>query len=199
VTLLARVSTAVVLALVIAADASAQSTAASLSGTVRDQQAAVIPGASISLRNLDTGQTHRTATDRTGDFHVIGIAPGRYEIRVELPGFTPFVEPDVGLSIGQEAALDVTLTVAAVTETIRRNSAREADFWQLDARLVQSSRVVVSGGGAARRGVQPDEPPQLDPVRRRAVEGHLRKGHGRRASAPDPGGSQNGFLTRMSS
>jgi len=117
VTLLVRVSTVVVLASLIAAAASAQSTAASLSGTVRDQQAAVIPGASISLRNIDTGQTNRTMTDRTGDFHAIGIAPGRYEIRVELSGFTPFVEPDVGLSIGQEAALDVTLTVAAVTET----------------------------------------------------------------------------------
>jgi len=64
VTLLARVSTTVVLASVIAADASAQSTAASLSGTVRDQQAAVVPGASISLRNLDTGPVSRPPIGR---------------------------------------------------------------------------------------------------------------------------------------
>ena len=97
-----RFSAQIFLAFVAAASpVFAQSTTASLSGTVRDEQAAVVPGASISLRNLDTGHTVRTTTDRTGDFHAIGLAPGRYELRVELSGFTPFVEPDLQLSIGQ--------------------------------------------------------------------------------------------------
>ena len=123
-----RVSTAIIVASAIATSAAfAQSTAASLSGTVRDEQSAVVPGASINLRSLDTGLGRQTVTDRTGNFHAVGLPPGRYELRIELPGFAPFVEPEILFSIGQEATIDVTLKIAAVVETTTVAGAPIAD------------------------------------------------------------------------
>ena len=112
-----RVFAGIVLTLTtVPSGSSAQSTAASVFGTVRDQQHAVITGASIGLRNLDTGLTRQAMTDSTGNFRVIGLPPGRYEVRVERADFAPFVDRALQLSISQEAILDVMLKIASVIE-----------------------------------------------------------------------------------
>jgi protocatechuate 3,4-dioxygenase beta subunit len=67
--------------------AMAQSTAAMVSGTVVDEQKGALPGATITIRNLDSGQVRTTATDARGAFQIVGIPPGRYEVTAELTGF----------------------------------------------------------------------------------------------------------------
>ena len=96
----------------------AQSTAASMSGVVSDQQDAAVAGASIRLTNLDTGQTRQARTDGAGGFLFIGLVPGRYELRIEHPGFATFVNPHAHLAIGQEATVAVRLGIASVVETM---------------------------------------------------------------------------------
>ena len=63
-------------AVVGAGSALAQSTAASLSGTVLDEQQRVVPGATITLTHADTGQTRTRTSDESGRFRFVGLPPG---------------------------------------------------------------------------------------------------------------------------
>ena len=58
----------------------AQSTAATISGTVLDEQKSVLPGATVTLRNLETGQIRAATSDATGNYKIVGLPPGRYEL-----------------------------------------------------------------------------------------------------------------------
>jgi len=61
-------------------------------GSVRDATGAVLPGASITLRNANTGATRTVLTSETGAYRVPALTVGRYDITVELPGFNTAVE-----------------------------------------------------------------------------------------------------------
>src|SRR4029453_106867 len=94
----------------------AQSTLASVSGTIYDEQHAVLPGAAITLSSLDTGQTRSVGSDSAGRYRVLGLTPGRYEMRVALEGFAIDVQSDLLLTISAEAQRHVTLRVAGVSQ-----------------------------------------------------------------------------------
>jgi Carboxypeptidase regulatory-like domain/TonB dependent receptor-like, beta-barrel len=96
----------------------AQSTLASVSGTIYDEQHAVLPGAAITLSSLDTGQTRSVGSDSAGRYRVLGLTPGRYEMRVALEGFAIDVQSDLLLTISAEAQRDVTLRVAGVSQAV---------------------------------------------------------------------------------
>src|SRR5207247_4404809 len=101
-----------------AADAIAQITAATISGTVKDETGAVLPGVDVLVKNLDTGQTRAAVSDTNGFFTISGLLPGRYEARASLTGFATVIERDITLTVAQQAALNVTLKVSATAETI---------------------------------------------------------------------------------
>ena len=104
--------------LVTPALAAAQSTSATVSGAVLDEQKAALPGATVSVRNLDSGQQRTTATDARGAFQLAGLPPGRYEIAAELAGFGRLVRSDLVLNVAQEMTLTLTLRVAALQEAV---------------------------------------------------------------------------------
>src|SRR5947207_785409 len=101
-----------------AADAIAQITAATISGTVKDETGGVLPGVDVVVKNLDTGQTRAAVSDTNGFFTISGLLPGRYEARASLTGFATVIERDITLTVAQQAALNVTLNVSATAETI---------------------------------------------------------------------------------
>ncbi|HYE87438.1 MAG TPA: TonB-dependent receptor [Vicinamibacterales bacterium] len=98
--------------------AHAQSTAATVSGVVVDEQKAALPGATISIRNQESGQTRSAVADARGAFRVVGLPPGRYEITAELSGFGRLVRTDVVLNVAQELTLPLTLRVAGLEEAV---------------------------------------------------------------------------------
>ena len=104
--------------LVVTAPAKAQSTSATVSGSVLDEQKAALPGATVSVRNLDSGQQRTTTTDARGAFQMSGVPPGRYEITAELGGFGRLVRTDLVLNVAQEMTLVLTLRVAALEEAV---------------------------------------------------------------------------------
>jgi hypothetical protein len=110
--------TAALVAMATAAPLWAQSTAASISGTVSDEQQNVLPGATITIKNVETGQLRSTTSDHTGNYRLVGLAPGKYEMAVELSGFSRLVQSDIVLSIAQEARLDASLKLAPLQEEI---------------------------------------------------------------------------------
>src|SRR3989304_10607626 len=65
----------------------AQVSTGAISGVVRDATAAVVPGATVTMTNRDTGITRTTTTDNLGRYHAPNLPLGNYEIRAQLAGF----------------------------------------------------------------------------------------------------------------
>src|SRR6186997_341749 len=79
---------AAIVALTLAAPASAQVSTFDLSGTALDQSNPVLPGATVSLRNTKTGLSRTETTDERGRYHFIALpVVGEYSVKIELSGF----------------------------------------------------------------------------------------------------------------
>jgi hypothetical protein len=90
---------------------------ASVSGVVTDPMGNVVVGAQVVVRNLDTGVSQRAETDERGVYRVVSLLPGRYEVRVEAPGFAASIVP-LTLAVGQAATANIALKVGAVEERV---------------------------------------------------------------------------------
>src|SRR2546421_175248 len=91
---------------------------AQVTGSVRDGSGAVIPGASATARNADTGLTRVAVTDEQGGYRLQSLPPGRYVVTAELPGFNTETRPDIVLIIDQTALINFVLKPAGVAETV---------------------------------------------------------------------------------
>jgi hypothetical protein len=89
-----------------------------ISGRVTDASAAVVPGASLVLQNLNTGVQQSTATNRNGLYRFAALVPGTYSITASLKGFRD-VEALVRVQVGNTTLQDVKLQAGATGETIR--------------------------------------------------------------------------------
>lgn len=98
------------------------SSTASLSGTVSDQSAARIAGASVTLDNPERGITRVYKADAEGNFSFSLLPAGTYVLTAKAPSFKTFKQEDIRLEVGQSATLSVTLTLGA-TEQIEVTSA----------------------------------------------------------------------------
>src|SRR4029077_17078764 len=83
--------------------------------TVNDQTGAVIPGATVTLKNTQTGVNRNDVTESHCFPVILGIPPGNYEFKLSAKGFSPRKLP-VSLSVGQTASLTVTLGVTVTEE-----------------------------------------------------------------------------------
>lgn len=97
--------------------AAAQVDRATVSGTVKDATAGVLPGATVEVRSLETGASRVVVTEAAGTYRAAGLAPGPYAIDVSMNGFATARVNDVQLRVGETRTLDVVLHVAA-TETV---------------------------------------------------------------------------------
>ena len=94
-----------------------QASTGSVSGTVRDQSGAVIPGAAVALTNTATNVTLRTTTNEAGLYRFPGVVPGPYRLTVEAPGMQKF-EAGLTVQVQQSAVVDVTLRVGATVAEV---------------------------------------------------------------------------------
>ncbi len=98
--------------------AQAQSTAADLAGFVRDPSGAVVSGATITARNTGTNFTRNATSNEEGFYQIVNLPPGSYEVSVEAANFKKAVLPDVKLTVGQRADIDIPLEVGQIGETV---------------------------------------------------------------------------------
>jgi hypothetical protein len=101
-----------------AAAGQARLTGADLTGVVRDESGAILPGTTVTAVNLSTNVTRTTVADQRGRYVVAALPPGRYRITAELKGFATETRDGLTLVLGQSAESDFTLKVAGQTETI---------------------------------------------------------------------------------
>jgi hypothetical protein len=98
--------------------AAAQGTNAALSGTVTDEQGGVLPGVTVTVRNVDTGTVRTVVTEADGQFRVPALLPGRYDISAELPGFTTVTATGINLATSQEVRQNLRMNVATLQESV---------------------------------------------------------------------------------
>jgi Carboxypeptidase regulatory-like domain len=108
--------------LMVALTASAQQGTSEVRGRVIDEQGAVLPGVTVTVRNQQTGMYRETASAADGSFIVSGVVPGTYQIVAELQGFKKFERKDLILEVGKTATIDVTMEIGALTETVKVTS-----------------------------------------------------------------------------
>ena len=108
---------------------------ATLKVTVNDQTAAVIPGATITLKNTATGAKRTDVTESHGLAVIPGLPPGGYELTADAKGFTARKLP-VSLSVGQIASLVVTLGVTVLQEVQVQDVAQGIDTEKSDVSQV---------------------------------------------------------------
>src|SRR3989449_5328993 len=87
-------------------------------GGVKDSSGAVIPGASITAKNTETGFTRTGVSAEDGSYRLSALPVGGYEVRVELPGFRTEVRSGLTLTVAQEAVVNFTLQAGAVDQTL---------------------------------------------------------------------------------
>lgn len=100
-------------------------TAAVLVGVVEDAQGGALPGATVTVRNLETGVTRQLVTDGEGRFAASGLPVGDYEIRAALSQFRPLVRTGIRLTVGENAVVRLTLEVGVAEEvTVRAQTSQ---------------------------------------------------------------------------
>ena len=100
------------------APAIAQETGGSIRGTISDAQSAVLPGVSITLKNLGTNAIQNTVTNDQGAYAFSFVPIGRYIITAELEGFTTAQREEFEVRIGDRIRIDLNLQVGALSETV---------------------------------------------------------------------------------
>jgi len=96
-----------------------QSATATLSGTVEDQNGAVVPGASITVLNTATSLRRQATTSTEGSFTIPLLPPGTYALTAEREGFAPVKVPNVVLNVGDQKSLQVQLKAGNISEMVQ--------------------------------------------------------------------------------
>ena len=112
--------------LVCASPGMAQLDSGTISGNVTDQSGGAAPGATITIRNVETGVARTLQTNAAGRYDALALPVGSYEVQATLPGFQTAVRSGITLSVGRNAVVNIVLQVGEVTQAI--TVAGEASF-----------------------------------------------------------------------
>ncbi len=113
-----RLFAASISVVLLTATAFAQSDRGTITGTVADPAAAVVPGAKVVATNTANGALSQTVTTGTGNYTLTALPAGIYEVSVEASGFKKATQPRVQVQVAQTARVDFALQVGAATESI---------------------------------------------------------------------------------
>src|SRR5499427_5738318 len=140
----AAVRPCILLALLLAycsASAWPQTQLATVFGTITDPTAAVIPQAQVTVSSISTGLKRVALTDIQGQYHIAGLPPGMYTVRVEKDKFQTQVLEGIALSSGAAMAINLSLRVGTVPQEV-----------MVDADVaIDTTTSIVSGAIAERR------------------------------------------------
>lgn len=114
----------------------AQSNAADLQGTVKDSNGAVVTTATVTARNPGTNISRSATTNEDGFYRIVNLPPGTYEITAEAQNFKKTVLPNVNVTIGQAATLDITLQLGELSEIVTISDAT--------SEIVETSKTSIS-------------------------------------------------------
>src|SRR5262245_16711477 len=116
----------------------AQGDRGAITGTVADPGNAMVPSATVSARNTESGAQYDTVTTATGNYTLASLPAGAYELSVTANGFSKFVQPGVRVQVAVTIRVDVVLKVGSTNESITVN----ADATLLRAESAEQSQTI---------------------------------------------------------
>jgi hypothetical protein len=108
----------------------------SISGRVEDASGAAVPSAALTVTSMETSSTRTAMTDGSGEYRVLSLPVGRYEVKAEKTGFQVGVRQGLNLVVGEEAVVNMTLGVGEVSQQVTVTG---------DAQLVNTTTSTTSG------------------------------------------------------
>ena len=114
---------------------SAQTNTAEISGAVRDQQGAALPGVTVTAVHAGTGARVERVTDEQGRYRLPSLPVGTYSVTARLPGFRQSIQRGLTVGLGQQLQLDLVLQVGGVAEAVTVTA---------DAPLLQTANAEIS-------------------------------------------------------
>jgi hypothetical protein len=156
-----KITTCVFLACLLLAAAFAQSDRGTITGTVTDPAAAVVPGAKIVARNVENGAIFEAVTTGTGDYTLTSLPAGHYELSVEANGFKKEIRTEIIVQVAQTARVNFTLQVGTSTESVtvsaeapilRTENAEQS--MNVSGEKVNDLPINFGGGGSAGGGIR---------------------------------------------
>jgi hypothetical protein len=133
-----RISMCLFIICVVSSFALAQEFRGSISGRVTEASGAAVPGATVTIINVATNTTTTAITNESGDYLVLFLNPGHYAVTVEANGFKKIVRHGIEIRVGDRRALDLTLEVGAVADTVNITS----DAPLLDTNTASAGQVI---------------------------------------------------------
>jgi hypothetical protein len=109
---------------------------ASVSGVITDSSGAAVASATVTVRDVNTGQTRSVVTDAEGRYEVLALLVGEFEVTAKKPGFAEEIRTGIHLVIGQDATVDLRLRVGEVSQQVTVNA---------DASPVSTTTTDISG------------------------------------------------------
>src|SRR2546428_10372637 len=94
-----------------------QLTTGTIAGTVTDQSGAAVPGATVTLKNTDTGILRTVQTRENGKYEALSLPAGSYEVSASLSGFRTAVHTGIGMAVWAKAVGDFSPHGGEVSQT----------------------------------------------------------------------------------
>src|SRR5579864_2596246 len=108
----------IIFCLLTCTSAFAQSTA-QISGTVKDQSGAVLPGVEVTATQTDTDVKRTSVTNETGGYVLANLPLGPYRLEAALPGFRSYVQTGIVLQVDASPVINPVLQVGQVSESVQ--------------------------------------------------------------------------------
>jgi hypothetical protein len=115
--------------------AAAQNDRGTITGTVTDPTGSVVPGAALHAKNLATGGEYDTVATETGNYALVSLLAGTYDLTITAPGFEKYVQHGITVEVVQVLRVDIVLKVGSATDSITVNA---------DAALLRTENAEVS-------------------------------------------------------
>ncbi|MBI4264423.1 MAG: carboxypeptidase regulatory-like domain-containing protein, partial [Acidobacteria bacterium] len=116
--MLREVTTWIVVFLLAGVVIAGQGSTAQINGTVVDASGGVLPGATVTAVQTDTGFRREVVTDERGSYALTNLPIGPYRLDVALPGFRTYSQTGIVLQVGSNPVIPVTLQLGELTETV---------------------------------------------------------------------------------
>jgi outer membrane receptor protein involved in Fe transport len=126
----AKTLTLFLMVLLTTLNVAAQQITASIRGTVNDPSGAIVQGATVTARQTETGLTRAVVTDHQGEYVLVELPIGHYQLEVQAKGFQKFLQQGISLDVNQMATVGIHLKLGAETQQVEVSA---------DAALVQNT------------------------------------------------------------
>ncbi len=108
-----------------------------LTGVVKDEKGAVVPGATVTVTNIGTNSSRTVQTSGEGSYEIPQLVPGTYKLEIDAPNFAKFIQEQVVVNVLSRVTVDVVVKPAGATEQVTVTAENTA--------LVETTKTEVSG------------------------------------------------------